>query len=253
MTDQTETSTPKRRRLLAGAASRLVAVIVLLTIVIAVMLLLWKPWKSTDSGRTVQVTGETTIKAEPDEYVFAPNYQFRLKDNANALADANKKSQEVIKAVKDLGVAENKIKSSVNGYDEYSDKDTRGTVYTLTLVITVNDRELAQKVQDYIVTTSPTGNVSPQANFSKSKRKSLEQQARNEAIEDAKSKAEQNAKNLGFKVGAVKEVSDGGGFGGIPVYDSLEARPTDMGMSGLGLFPGENELTYTVNVTFFVK
>lgn len=243
---------PKWRPAFSGR-KLFVGTTVLLALVVVAMLLAWKPWQACKQNCTVQVTGEATLKAEPDEYVFVPNYQFRKSEDAKALETATKKSEEVTAALKGLGVADNNIKSNLNGYDEYLREGVQSTVYTVVLTVTVNDKALAQKVQDYIVTTSPTGSVSPQASFSDAKRKELERQARDEATKDAAAKAEQNARNLGFKVGSVKEISDGSGFGITPFEGKYAQMAVDDSGQGLGLQPGENELRYTVNVTFFVN
>src|SRR5690349_17605346 len=42
--------------------------------------------------RTVSVTGEATLEAEPDEYVFYPTYSFKNASKDAALADMTKKS-----------------------------------------------------------------------------------------------------------------------------------------------------------------
>jgi uncharacterized protein YggE len=97
--------------------------------------------------------------------------------------------------------------------------------------------------------------VSPQANFSDAKRKDLERQARDAATKDARAKADQSAKNLGFKVGLVKTVTDGTGFGGIiyPLTASGVAKATDLSQPSLAIQPGENDLSYTVTVTYYLK
>lgn len=236
-------------------------VTIALLVVIVAMLLLWRPWafRADADTRTVDVTGEATLTATPDEFVFYPSYTFKNDDKDIALKELSAKSDEVVKKLKELGVPDNKIKSDSNGYDGrmYTIApvpDEEGTTaYTLTLTVTVSDQAKAQKVQDYLVTTSPTGAVSPQASFSDKKRKELENKARDEATKDARAKAEQSAKNLGFKIGAVKSVNDDAGFGGV--YPALkEGMARDMMSSeGLGLQPGENELTYRVTVVYYVK
>jgi len=82
----------------------------------------------------------------------------------------------------------------------------------------------------------------------------LENQARDEATKDARAKADQSAKNLGFKVAAVKAVNDGSGFGGYPypTIDYAEGLKADDSRSSLTIQPGENDLSYTVTVTYFI-
>jgi uncharacterized protein YggE len=189
-------------------------VILLLLVVIAVMLAIWKPWDNSGvSDRTVKVTGQATVKAEPDEFMFYPSYQFKNASKDVALADLSKKSDEITAKLKDLGVAPSKIRnnSSGNNYNYFKNPDNT-TTYTLSLTVVATNKDQAQKVQDYLVTTTPLGNVSPQATFSDSLRMQLESQARDQATQDARAKADQSAHNLGFTVAKVKSVEDGAGF-----------------------------------------
>lgn len=235
---------------------RLISLILLA--VIAAMLLLWKPWQEQPGAndRTVQVTGDAKISAEPDEFVFYPTYSFKNSDQSAALAELNKKSDEIVSELNKLGVADNKIKTNSDGYERglyMPDKTDGSTTYTLTLTVTVDDKELAQKVQNYIVSTNPMGAVSPQASFSEKKRKELENQARDTASKDARRKAEQSAKNLGYDLGRVKSVSDGSGFGPIQPLMSRGAAADSSAASELSLQPGENDLNYSVTVTYYIK
>ncbi len=237
-----------------------------LFVIIVVMFFVWKPWSGdANTDRTIEVRGESTISATPNEFVFYPTYESKNADKTVALAEMNKKSDEIVGKLKELGVAEEDIKSNSSAYDdkgvrplEPAAQTTTSTV-TLSLTITVADDSLVQKVQDYLVSTSPSGAVSPLASFSDDKRKALERTARNAAINDAKSKAEQTARKLGFKLGAVKSVSDGS--------DSIMPMPAEVqarGNSGdamttqaqdlsLGVHPGENKLPYSVTVVYFIR
>lgn len=236
-------------------------IIVVLLLVIVGMVAIWKPWASTQGNdRTISITGDATVKAEPDEYQFHPTYRFTNANKDAALADLSKKSDTVVAELKKLGLEDSKIKTDSSGYGEYysitRDPQSRETTYTLRLTVTANTRELAQKVQDYLVTTSPTGSVSPTATFSDAKRKELENQARDQATKDARAKADQSAKNLGFKVGKIKQVSDGSGFGGISPYSpgssSLELAE-DSAKRQLSVQPGENDLRYSVKVVYYLR
>jgi uncharacterized protein YggE len=232
--------------------------VVLLVIVIA-MIFIWKPWAATATGaRTVDVTGDATITAKPDQFVFYPAYEVQNADKAAALAELTKKSDEIVAKLKDLGVADSKIKTSTSGYDYpvYYEKESGTPTYTLQLTVTVGTNELAQKVQDYLVGTSPTGAVSPQASFSDATRKKLESQARDNATKDARAKADQMAKNLGFKVGKVKTVQDGNGFGGYaPLAEgrNMTTMIAEDTKSSLSVQPGENDLTYSVTVVYYMR
>ena len=165
-------------------------VVLLLLVLIVGMLAAWKPWVAKASDRTIEVTGQAKIKAEPDEFVFSPAYDFKGSDKAIALKELTAKSNDIVAGLKALGLNDDQIKTDSTGYDfpyYLSEKDTNLT-YSLRLTVTVDDKDVAQKVQDYLLTTGPTGSVSPQANFSDQKRKELENQARDEATSSSQTR-----------------------------------------------------------------
>ena len=256
---------------------------VVLGLVIIAMLAFWRPWefRPTADNRTVSAAGSATVKATPDEFIFTPSYEFKAATKDAVLKELSAKSDEIVKKLKSLGVADNKIKTNTDGYDSpiygyegesygqggpdegdgtsssiapTTPRDTRPT-YTLRVTITVNNKDLAQKVQDYVVSTSPTGAVSPQVGFSKEKAKELANKAREIASKEARANAEQSAKNLGFRLGPVKRVDDGAGFSGVQpaLNDTAVSRLTEAPETKLSLQPGENDLEYYVYVTYYIK
>ncbi len=259
---------PAPQRQLSFSLDYRVIILILLLVIIG-MLAFWRPWsKPTNSGRTISVTGESTIKAEPDEFVFEPSYSFENADKAAGNTAATAKQTEIVAALKKLGVADKQIKASIDSYQSggvvyygIAKPTTDGQyTYTLRLTITLPDRTSAQKVQDYIATTDPEGTVTPYASFSDSLRTKLESQARDVATKDARSKADQSAKNLGFKVGSVKSVDDGTGFdnggGIIPLNGgaSLDLKaPASSTSSSPAVQPGQNDLAYSVTVVYYIR
>jgi uncharacterized protein YggE len=234
---------------------------VLLLLIIVALVGLWRPWSAPKtSDRTIQVTGEATVKAEPDEYVFSPAYEFSSPSKKKALADMTEKSNSIVAKLKTIGLVDSQIKTNATNYDMYAYnpvKSDDSQTYTLRLTITVGTKDLAQKTQDYLLTTTPSQNVTAVPGFSNEKQKSLESQARDEATKDARKKADQSATNLGFKVGSVKSVSDGSGFRTYPMAEvsvegdtSANAKSSD---SSLTIQPGENELNYSVTVVYYVR
>lgn len=233
-------------------------VVVILLLVIVAMLILWKPWVGSSAGdRTIEVTGTATVKAEPDEYVFNPSYEFSSTDKDKALKDLTAKSDVVVAELKKLGVADSKIKTNAADYGRgyFPVVEDGQSTYSLSLTVTVTNKELAQKVQDYLVTTSPSGQVTPLPNFSTTKQKELEAQARTEAEKDARAKAEQSAKNIGFKLGKVKSISDATGFGDVVPLRQTDSSGQDalVAPAQLTLQPGENELSYSVTAVYYIK
>ena len=254
-----ELPTNKRRFRLAGGW-RLVSFLLLVALIASVVL--WKPWQANIKAgdRTVSVTGDAIITAQPDQYIFTPTYEF--SDPKTGLSDMTKKSDEVIAKLKTLGVADNKIQSSSYGSSDsgcnYCLKpvliNDGSNSYSLSLTVTVDNRDLAQKVQDYLLTTSPGGSISPQYSFSTDKQKQLESQGRDKAEKDARSKADQSAKNLGFKLGKVKSIEDGSLYGDpLPLQSLQSGASADTKSSPtLAVQPGENDISYSVTVVYFI-
>jgi len=242
-------------------------VVVILLLVIVGMLVAWHPWNSApnSSARTVSVSGEATVKATPDEYVFYPSYQLKNADKSTASNQATDKQNEVVAGLKKVGLTDNQIKVNTGGYEAFFDNTNDTYNYTVSITATVDSKDLAQKVQDYLVSTTPDGQVTPTAQFSKAMQKKLESQARDQATKDARAKAEQSAKNLGFSLGRVKSVDDsgfGGGVGGcgrglVCPMMSTEGAPaanaTDKATTSIAVQPGQNDLDYSVTVVYYVK
>jgi len=260
----TEPSAPQPRRrtpkLDIPFDSRTVIIIPLLVIV--GMIFAWKPWDKPpqNTDRTVQVNGQATVKADPDEFVFSPSFDFKNANKQAALSDLTKKSDEIVGQLKKLGVADNQIKTNADGYKNgiyLPATDSGQSTYTLSLNITVDSKDLAQKVQNYLTSTAPSGAVTPYSNFSKTKQQDLQAQARDAAEKNARAKAETSAKNLGFKLGAVKSISDTNGFGTIEPLLEKGANSSDLSQptagSGLSIQPGQNDINYQVSVTYYIK
>lgn len=221
---------------------------------------LWRPWENQTAGdRTIAITGSTTLEAAPDQFVFSPYYQKEGADKTAVNAQLSELSKTIIAELKKLGVADSAIKTDVNSYDYgiyYSGPENKSATTTLYVTVTVKDKELAQKVQDYLTSTTPSGAVTPQISFSSAKQKELETQARDGALKDAKQKAEATANELGTKLGKVVTVSDitSGGITPLPwmmnsagVTEDSAKSPTSGSYS---IQPGLQEYSFRVQVTY---
>jgi uncharacterized protein len=232
-------------------------VCIVLLVAIFGMLAVWKPWEGGSESRTIQVTGETTIKTAPDQFVFYPSYQKKGTDRVAIQKELNDQVTSVIAKLKELGVNENDIALNISTYDNYWNDGTN-EVTSSSLTVTLSNKELSQKVMDYLVTTAPEGQITPQAGFSNKKRKEIEESARNDALVDARKKAEQMTMQLGAKLGKVVTIGDSAG-GVMPMYPmsknaAIGAEGDISATSGsLQILPGQQESTYTVSVTYQIR
>lgn len=237
--------------------------VVIALIVVVGVVVAWKPWVANvpAGSRTISVTGDAEIKADPDQFVFYPTYSFTETSKTAASAAATAKSNEIVAGLKKAGATDSQIKTSVDGYPNYdytSGKNSiTGYTYSLNVTVTLDSKSHSQAIQDYLVSTDPTGDVTPSAGFSIATEKDLKAKARDVATKDARAKAEQSAKNLGFHVGEVKSVDDGSG------YDSIRpsiaqgvvsgANATDSKSSQLLINPGQDSISYSLTVVFYLK
>ena len=260
--ESTELKNQKSNKNKINFAIDLRLVCLLLLIGLIACLALWRPWTSTSnsSDRVIEVSGEAILKETPDEFSFSPMYQFDTETKEIALTGISKKSAEVTDGLKKLGIKSDQIKSDSSGYENASFPSFGGSKvnYTLSYTVLVTDQELVQKVQDYLLSTSPSGSVTPFATFSDTKRKSLESKGRKAATQDARNKADQTAEELGFKVGDVKSISDTGQTdnGVYPLTSksiAIDSGISDKATTRIGVQPGQNELKYSVTVKYFIR
>lgn len=241
-----------------GNRKSLMALVVINTLllvgILASVLLQWQPWDPALSANTrkITVTGMASTEATPDQYQFSPIWTRDTTTEITALND------QVITKLKELGVKDTQIKNNASRYgspEVYYSVPTEGKQKTtLSITITVKDKDLAQKVQDYLVTTDPSGSITPYPSFSSSKQKELQVKLRAEATKDAKQKAEQTAEGLGAKVGKVIEISEGisGGFYPMPVAIS-DASGVSSAKDSISVQPGSDEYSYSVTAIFTLQ
>lgn len=245
----------KRWVMLFGLTNFIIVVSILICV-----LLLWRPWDAQINANTrkISITGSSILKAEPDEFRFNPSY------NKNSIDEIKKLNTQIVATLKNIGVKDDEIKNNASNYGSpeiyYLDVVKSKQQITLGLTITVSSKKLAQKVQDYLLTTNPVGMLTPIGVFSTKKQKELMTKARKEAINDAKTKADQTARGLGTKISKVIEIAEGASIGGCgttgyscPIAISDSAKPKDSSnesTSAIGVQPGTNEFGYSFTVTF---
>lgn len=244
---------PNNKALTIRLNFRIICVVLL--IIIAAMTATWRPWQDApNTDRKITVTGEATTKSEPDEYQFNPLYE------RDTTAEITQLNSELIAGLKKLGVQDKQIKNNASRYgspDIYYQAPVDGKeTSTLNLTITLNDKKMVQKVQDYLLTTNPAGSITPYASFSTNKRKQLQDSVRDKAVADARNRAERTAEGLSAKLGKVQQVDEGQSGGVYPMLMSgseLRDANTSAADGSLSIQPGQDELSYSVTVTFLLK
>jgi uncharacterized protein YggE len=225
----------------------------LLFVIIGVMLYFWQPWHNTSATKTITIHGEATVQHEPDQFTFNVSYEDADSNQLNAKGNA------VVAKLKDLGVKSADIKTSASatsGNKElliYPSRPVPGSNATYNVTAVVTTKDLAQKVEDYLNTTDPTGEVTPQTGFSKATAAKLDLDARREASADAKAKATVMAGQFGAKLGKVTKISEDNGYAYPLAYGTAGAANDSVKSVAPTLQPGSDEVTYSFTVVFELR
>ncbi|MBI1833321.1 MAG: SIMPL domain-containing protein [Candidatus Andersenbacteria bacterium] len=211
-----------------------------------------------EADREITVAGESTISTRPDIAKITVGTQTEPRSTAQAaLEDLTTKFDQVVDALEKVGIEEKDIRTtnfSLNPqYDFTPDgrQTLRGYTASENVIVTVRDLE---KIGDVISQTTAAGaNQVGGVSFEIDEDSDIKAQAEEEAIQDAREKAERLADALGTSLGSVKryQASSGGGYP-VPLYDTLQAEGRG-GDAALKVPVGENETTVNVSVTFELR
>jgi uncharacterized protein len=221
---------------------------IILLIIIFGLTIYTRPWDQVSANpRTIEITGEATIKLAPDSFVFNPSYEEASQEEINL------KVNEVISQVKALGLGDAGIQSQVSSYEKYDNTGPTGNyTYNAYLTFSVEDKELAQRIQDYLIISGATGQITPNAGFKRETQKALRDEATIKAVEDARARAEQTAKNLGVKLGKVIKINEPDqNYDVYPIasYDAMSNAEGTM----LPINAGESEYPLSIKVKFEIR
>lgn len=208
---------------------------------------------STQTTKTdlFRVTGEGKKTAVPNQ----ADISFGVTKTSLRIADAQSQVNTAINAIidelKKQGIAEKDIKTT--NYSVYPDYDYSGgrnsiRGYTVTQQINVKIKPI-DKVNNVVDLITQNGaNMVGGISFSldDNERKKLQQEARKEAVDAAKEKAQSLASLAGLRLGRIVDVQEG--FAQEPIYQrgiGLSAPSADK--ADTNITPGEN--TISVNIT----
>lgn len=209
----------------------------------------------------VSVAGRGSVSYEPDVANITMGVQVDKVAKADqALTQLNEKINSVIKAVEQVGVAKENIKtqnySLYPQYDWINNVQTSGG-YNATQLLIVKvtnlsaNKDLVSQVID--AATKAGVNQIQGVSFDSSKLEELKQEARLKAITDAKNKAGNIAGNLGVRLGKVIGWWENPIAGpGVPYYDQMGGYGGG-GSSAPTVPSGSQEIIMEVSINYEVK
>jgi hypothetical protein len=206
----------------------------------------------------IWVSGQGEITATPDLATLYLGVEAQADTVADAQSQAAEAMDNVMAALSDNGVDDDDIQTQYFSIDQVtrwdSDKDEQVvTGYRVTNMVTakIGDMDnigaiidaVAAAGGDYIRVNSIAFSVEDPSEYY--------EEARAEAMADAKAKAEQLADLAGIKLGAPTYISEG------TIYAPVDYRGMDMAVPEAGgyetpISPGELEITLSVQVAYAI-
>ena len=213
---------------------------------------------SNTEATTINVNGQSTIKAEADEvsvYVGIETTEKTSEESKNANA---KISDNVLVVLKTAGIPEGDIEtSSYYIYPEYDWSNNKqelvGYRTSNVLKITTKDFDKVGAIVDSSVDAGATTIQSINFELSQDKQNEVKTQAISKATEDAKVKAEATAQGLNARLGKVKTVTiQDYNYYPFPIYASADdgAALDVKEVARTAIQPSSLDVSSTVNVVF---
>ncbi|MCK1716059.1 MULTISPECIES: SIMPL domain-containing protein [unclassified Bradyrhizobium] len=212
------------------------------------------PALADDFPAVISVSGEATVSAAPDLAHIDAGVANDAK-SAKEASDANNAAMgKVLLALKGAGIAEKDYQTSrLSLQPQYAPNRSSGASpvvgFRASNRVTVKIRD-ATKVAGIIDTlvsagANDIGNIS----FEVTQASKLLDDAREQAVADARRKAEIYAKATGVTLGAPLSLSEGGGP--VPLFKGRMATAPMAAPAAVA--PGEETLSVTVNVSWAIK
>jgi uncharacterized protein len=197
--------------------------------------------------KLVTVTGEATVAIAPDAAVIRIGVTSQER-TAREASDANAKQMTaVLAAIKDTGIAERDIQTSRLSlqpqYDPNKGGNARLTGFQANNQVTVRIRDIDKLATVLDRAIASGANEMSGIEFVVSEQSKVLDQARDDAIADARRKAELYAKAAGAKLGSVVSISE---EGPAPQPHPMQA----MRAGAVPIAPGEQTLRSIVTVSF---
>ncbi len=216
---------------------------------------------------TITVNGDGEAFAIPDISSFTFNLLEDASTVSTAQEDVTKKMDMILADLKDLGIDEKDIRTSdyfINpkyiyfsppcsiNYCPPSQQKQDG--YTVSHTVVVKVREI-ERVGDALAIVGKVGvTYLSSVAFIIDDQDKIVDEARKEAIIDAKEKAKMLASELGVKLVRVIGYGDNLGGGPMSYYDTLTSTSYVEGQSRSPSLPiGENKISVSVNVTYEIR
>lgn len=211
---------------------------------------------TTQTKTQFSVVGEGKVDVSPDTaYITIGITQVSLptaEEVKNQISDTNNK---IIDAVTKLGIDKKDITTSnysINpSYNYFPNGNNSISGYNGNATVTIKVTDI-QKVSRIIDATTAVGaNTVQNTRFEVSNPDKFREEARNQAIQNAKDQAQKLSQNLGIKLGKVINISESQPSGGpLPMVYAPAAMSLEKGNASPQIEPGTQTISSTVTLYY---
>lgn len=209
------------------------------------------------AGRSITVVGEGKVRVKPDIAQAGIGIEIINADVKQASDEATATMQKILDALKAQGVAENDIQTSyfnIWGERPYSPDSSQSTqtIYHVSNTVNVTIRDLSKVTTTLGAAIEAGANTINSINFNVAEPAELQGQARQQAVDDARAKAQELAGLNGVTLGEVVSVSEVVQDSG-PLFDTA-SYAQGVGGGGVGpISPGEIEVIVRLQVSYAIQ
>ncbi len=222
---------------------------------------------STNTATTdvFQSQGSGKASAAPDEALINLGVTSQGSNVELAQNQANEASKKIIDSLKKQGISEDEIKTtnySINPNYSFSGESQKIIGYSVSQNFEVKS-PIGKTNQIVDSATSAGANMIGNIIFklNDEKEKELKNQARKEAVDNAKTSAEGLAKSAGMKLGKIINITETNGTSGVPMPFAVATKALDSSQGGeislqnstrevSSITPGESNVEVTVILTY---
>jgi hypothetical protein len=205
----------------------------------------------TQKASTFDATGEGKVVVVPDQATLSMGVVEQGANLKQVQEAVNKKMTELAKQLKSLGISESDIKTT--GYNYYPDYQNKN-LFTAhaNITVTVKDLENVSSALDLIGRIGLDQVSGPNFGLSDELLKKTTKEARQIAIENAKSKAEELAGLAGMNLGRIVNVVEGNTRGIYPMYARSEVMMDKAtgSTTPTPVEPGSSEVSVSVTLSY---
>jgi uncharacterized protein YggE len=209
--------------------------------------------------RTLSVSGSGEAFLAPDIAYIYIGVHTEAPTAAEAVTDNNSQTEALIQALRDFGIGANDIRTTnfsiwpMDRYDPTTGQPSGEKTYAVDNTVYVTVRDLAT-LGDLLDTAVQAGaNTVNSVQFDVEEKDAALQEARADAVVEAREQAEALAQAAGLTLGEIRSIS----FSEVPVYPLFDGKggggAAAEAAAAVPIQPGQLTFTVSVNVTYELR